>query len=115
MVCVEASQHAQPVQPEIPVARHVLPLAFVFPGFVSAPLNTPPWIRPEHSRRYLLQHGPLETIPIEVGIGLHPWTIICQRNQGMSLQWNPMKITLKWLPIDVDLPPICLIQLAGIA
>ena len=30
-------------------------------------------------------HSLLLTIPIEVGIGFHSWTIICQRNQCMSL------------------------------
>src|SRR6266566_9680645 len=56
----------------------------------------------------------LETIPIVVGVGRHSWTVICQCNERMTLQGNGMKITSKWLPIDVDLPTICLIELIGI-
>src|SRR6266516_6883476 len=65
--------------------------------------------------RYMLPRESLETIPIEVGIGLYPWTIICQGDQRMRLQRNRMKIPCIRLPIDVGLPAICEIQLIGIA
>ena len=56
----------------------------------------------------------LEAIPVEGGIGLHPWTIEYQRNQNMTLQRDRVKITRKRLPVDEGLPPIRLIQLTGI-
>src|SRR6266700_73206 len=63
----------------------------------------------------MLPRESLETIPIEVGIGLYSWTIICQGDQRMRLQRNRMKIPCIRLPIDVGLPAICEIQLIGIA
>ena len=57
----------------------------------------------------------LEPVPIEVGIGLHSWTIKRQGNQCMCLERNGMKITCKRLPIDIDLPTFRLIEFAWIA
>src|SRR5438132_13132787 len=66
------------------------------------------------SLHFNLRHRPLETVPIEGGVGFHPWTIIRQRNQCMSLQRDRLKISCIRLPIDVDLPTTWIRQLAGI-
>src|SRR5260221_4769908 len=40
--------------------------------------------------------------------------MICQRNQGMTLQWNGAKISTKRFPVHINLPARCIRQLAGI-
>src|SRR5438132_12944704 len=66
------------------------------------------------SLHFNLRHLPLETVPIEGGVGFRPWTIIRQRNQCMSLQRDRLKISCIRLPIDVDLPTTWIRQLTGI-
>ncbi len=57
---------------------------------------------------------PLETIPRIVGIRFHARAVVCQRNQQMTVQRDAMNITVKGLPIDIDLPTGRIRELAGI-
>src|SRR5207247_6013311 len=63
----------------------------------------------------MLPRESLETIPIVGGIRFHPWAVIGQGNQCVSLQRDGMQVARKRLSIDVGLPAFCEIQLIGIA
>src|SRR6266567_9545862 len=67
------------------------------------------------SAHFNVRHRPLESVPTEGGVRFHPWTIICQRNQRVTLQRNRLKTSCIRLPIDVDLPASWIRQLTGVA
>lgn len=57
---------------------------------------------------------PLEAIPRIVGIRFHARAVVCQRHQQMTVQRDAMNITVKGLPINIDLPAGWIRELAGI-
>src|SRR5947208_5929039 len=56
------------------------------------------------SAHFNVRYRPLESVPTEGGVRFHPWTIIRQRNQRVTLQRNRLKTSCIRLPIDVDPP-----------